>query len=217
MKTNALASFGGSPLDGARHVCAFFNDDDEEYRVLLPFIKDGFECGDKAVHIVNLAQRVDHRRRMTAAGLDLETAEQDGRFELRTTTETYLRDGRFDPDRMLESFEQMASGGGNGRFPVSRIVCQMDWAAESGSHIDDVVEFESRVNDVWRRHEDTVICAYRLSKFRGDEVVDIMRTHPMVIIGGLLLQNPFFLPPEELLPELRERRANRGSAQLPST
>jgi hypothetical protein len=114
VKTNALASFGGSPLDGARHVCAFFNDDDEEYRVLLPFIKDGFECGDKAVHIVNLAQRVDHRRRMTAAGLDLETAEQDGRFELRTTTETYLRDGRFDPDRMLESFEQMASGGGDG-------------------------------------------------------------------------------------------------------
>jgi MEDS: MEthanogen/methylotroph, DcmR Sensory domain len=216
VKTNALASFGGSPHDAGCHVCAFFNNDDEEYRVLLPFIKDGFECGDKAVHIVNSAQRGDHRRRMTAAGIDLEIAEREGQFELRTNTETYLRDGRFDQDRMLESFEQMASGGGNSRFPASRIVCHMDWAAEGGSHIDDVVEFESRVNDVWRRHKDTVICAYHLSKFRGDEVVDIMRTHPMVIIGGLLLQNPFFLPPQELLPELRERRANRGSARSPS-
>jgi hypothetical protein len=38
-------------------------------------------------------------------------------------------------------------------------------------------------------------------------VVDIMRTHPMVIIGGLLHENPFFVPPDEFLRELRERRA----------
>jgi hypothetical protein len=27
-------------------------------------------------------------------------------------------------------------------------------------------------------------------------VIDIMRTHPMVIIGGILQQNPFFVPPD---------------------
>jgi hypothetical protein len=32
-----------------------------------------------------------------------------------------------------------------------------------------------------------------------------MRTHPMVIIGGLLQQNPFFVPPDQFLAELRER------------
>jgi len=42
-------------------------------------------------------------------------------------------------------------------------------------------------------------------------VVDIMRTHPMIIIGGILQRNPFFVPPEEFLPELRERRAMRTS------
>jgi|GEM_PF-3305893 hypothetical protein len=48
-KTAAPISLAGSQLGEVRHVCAFFNSDDEEYRVLLPFIKDGFECGDKAV------------------------------------------------------------------------------------------------------------------------------------------------------------------------
>jgi hypothetical protein len=33
----------------------------------------------------------------------------------------------------------------------------------------------------------------------------------MIIIGGILQRNPFFLPPEEFLPELRERRARRTS------
>jgi hypothetical protein len=36
-------------------------------------------------------------------------------------------------------------------------------------------------------------------------VVDIMRTHPMVVIGGVLQENPFFVPPDEFLKELRER------------
>jgi MEDS: MEthanogen/methylotroph, DcmR Sensory domain len=118
---------------------------------------------------------------------------------------------------MLKSFEQTASGGDESRFPASRIVCHMEGASEGEAHIDDVVEFESRVIDVWRRREDTVICAYNLSKFRGDEVVDIMRTYLMVIICGLPLQNPFFLPPKELLPELRERRANQRSGHSPAS
>jgi len=57
MKTVAAPiPFAGSQLRETRHVCAFFNSDDEEYRVLLPFIKDGFQCGDKAVHVVYPSQ-----------------------------------------------------------------------------------------------------------------------------------------------------------------
>ena len=214
-KTAAPISFAGSQLDEARHVCAFFNNDEEEYRVLLPFIKDGFERGDKAVHVVNPDQRNDHLQRLSSAGIDLTTAQRIGQFELRTNTETYLRDGRFDQDRMLEIFEHLASGNAKGGFPLSRIVCRMDWAVERGWHVDDVVEFESRVNDVWRRHDDAVICTYHLPKFGGDTVIDIMRTHPMVIIGGILQENPFFVPPEEFLRELRERRARLTTS--PST
>jgi hypothetical protein len=39
--------------------------------------------------------------------------------------------------------------------------------------------------------------------------MDIMRTHPMVIIGGLLQENPFFVSPDDFLAELRQRRASR--------
>ena len=212
----APISFAGSQLGEERHVCAFFNSADEAYRVLLPFITDGFECGDKAVHVVNPDQRRDHLRRLMAAGIDLTAAEQSGQFELRTNTEAYLRDGRFDQDRMLQVFEELASGNAKGGFPLSRIVCQMDWAVEDQSHVDNLVEFESRVNDVWRRHDDAVICVYDLAKFGGDTVVDILRTHPMIIIGGILLQNPFFVPPEQFLRELRERRAGQKTPS-PST
>ena len=210
-KTVAPISLAGSQLGEVRHVCAFFNSDDEKYRVLLPFVKDGFDCGDKAVHIVNPGQHHDHLQRLATVGIDAVAAQQSGQLELRTNTETYLRDGRFDQDRMLQAFEQLASGNIKGGFPLSRIVCHMEWAAEDRSHVDDLIEFESRVNDVWRRHDDAVICTYDLAKFGGDTVIDIMRTHPMIIIGGILQHNPFFVPPGEFLREIRERRARRST------
>jgi hypothetical protein len=199
--------FAGSQLAETRHVCAFFNNDEEEYRVLLPFMKDGFACGDKAVHVVNPGQREDHLRRLAAVGVDIESAEKAGQFELKTSTEAYLREGRFDKDRMLQVFESLASGNADGTYPLSRFVCRMDWVVEQGSHVDDVIEFESRVNEVWNNHDDAVICTYHLAKFGGDTIIDIMRTHPMVIIGGILHQNPFFVPPQEFLREIRERRS----------
>jgi len=204
-------SLAGSQLVETRHVCAFFNNDEEEYRVLLPFIKDGLKCGHKAVHVLNPEQRPDHLQRLAAAGIDPAAAQQNGQLELRTNTEVYLPDGRFDQDRMLEVFEQLASGNAPGGFPLSRICCRMDWAAEDRSHVDNVIEFESRVNDVWRRHDDAVICTYHHGQFGGDAVIDIMRTHPMVIVGGMLQHNPFYVPPDEFLREFRQRRGRSSS------
>jgi hypothetical protein len=210
-KTAAPISLAGSVLGDVRHICAFFNSDDEEYRVLLPFIKDGLECGDKAVHVLNPERHQDHLHRLATAGIDAVAAQRSGQFELRSNTETYLADGHFDQDRMLEFFEQLASSNANTGFPLSRIVCHMEWAADGRSHVYDLLEFESRVNKVWRRHDDAVICTYDLAKFRGDTVIDIMRTHPMIIIGGILQHNPFFVPPEKFLHEVRERRTRRST------
>ena len=215
MKTTAPIPFAGSELGEERHVCAFFNSADEQYRVLLPFISDGLACGHKAVHVVNPGRHEDHLRRLIASGIDIVASQRSGQLELRTNVEAYLREGRFDQDRMLDVFEQLASGHDNQKFPLSRIVCQMDWAADSRSHIDNLVEFESRVNNVWRHHEDAVICVYDLNKFKGDTVVDILRTHPMVIIGGILQSNPFYVPPEEFLREVRRRiSSGKGSASV---
>ncbi len=201
--------FAGSVLGELWYVCAFFNREEEEYCVLLPFIKDGFACGDKAVYVVNPQQCEAHLHRLSQAEIDLTSAERCGQLDLRTNTETYLSDKRSDQDRLLGVFEQLASGNSGGGFPRSRIVCHMDWATESESHVENLVEFEARVNDLWLHHDGAVICTYRLGKFGGETVIDIMRTPPMIIIGGILQCNPFYIPPEEFLREIHERRKRR--------
>ena len=119
-----------------------------------------------------------------------------------STADTYLRDGHFHIDRMLAVFAQLANGNGQHAVPRSRIVCRVDWPTGSRSLIDAVIEFESRVNDLWRHHDDVVICTFRLEQFQDDAVIDMLRTHPAVIIGEILEQNPLFLRPQQFLRHL---------------
>jgi len=42
--------------------------------------------------------------------------------------------------------------------------------------------------------------------------MDILRTHPMAVIAGVLQENPFFVPPDEFLRELRARASNGNNS-----
>ena len=160
-------SLAGSQLGEVRHICAFFSNEDEEYLVLLPFIKEGLEHGDKAIQVVNPQQRDEHLRRLASAGIDAEVALETGQLEIKTNTEAYLRDGKFDQDRMLATFEQLASGNAPDGYPLSRIICRMDWVVGDQTRLRNVIEFESRVNEMWDQHKDAVICTKPLSIKRG--------------------------------------------------
>ena len=72
--------FANATLGSERHICAFFHSPDEEYRVLLPFIREGIERGEKAFHIVDPRTMEDHFRRLSEAGIDTEAARQRGQL-----------------------------------------------------------------------------------------------------------------------------------------
>jgi hypothetical protein len=54
-------------------------------------------------------------------------------------------------------------------------------------------------------YDNVVICTYDLAKFSAGLVMDMLRTHPAVIVGGILQENPFYVPPDQFLRELSER------------
>ena len=82
-----------------------------------------------------------------------------------------------------------------------------EWALGDSPGVQDLLEYETRVNYFLPKYDDMVVCTFDLTKFSGSVVMDILRTHPMAIIGGILQENPFFVPPDEFLREIRERDA----------
>jgi hypothetical protein len=194
-------------LDGGnRHICAFFNGMDEHYRVLQAFVKDGFDKGDKAFHLVDPKRIEDHLRRLADAGIDVEEGMASGQLEVQPWEDGPLHGERFDQDTWLAGFEEVLQSGPASGYTKTRFLAQMEWALVDMPGIEDMMEFETRVNYVVPKYDDPVICAYDLSKFGASTVMYALRTHPVVIIGGLLQENPFYVDPDEFLLELREQR-----------
>jgi hypothetical protein len=206
--------FAGGMLGRHRHICAFFNGIDEEHRVLRSFIKDGFDQGDKVFHLVDPKLREDHLKRLAEAGIDVQQGIDTGQLEVRPWQDAPLRGGRFDQDTWLASFEQVLQSGPAAGYAQTRFLAQMEWALVDLPGVGDLIEFETRVNYVVPKYDDIVICAYDLSKFGASVVMDALRTHPVVLVGGLLQENPFFVPPDQFLLELRERRPVDKSARM---
>jgi MEDS: MEthanogen/methylotroph, DcmR Sensory domain len=215
METNGdPLQFDGSTLGQHRHVCAFFNSIDEQHRVLRSFIKDGFDRGDKAFHLVDPERREEHLARLAEAGINVQEAMGRGQLEVWPWQDGPLRAGRFDQNTWLASFERVLQSGPAAGYARTRFLAQMEWALVDLPSVEDLIEFETQVNYVVPKYEDAVICSYDLSKFGASVVMDALRTHPVVIIGGLLQENPFFVPPDQFLREIRERRSSRESVSI---
>jgi hypothetical protein len=146
----------GSILERSRHVCAFFHSKDEEYRVLLPFIKDGFARGDKAFHIVDPRHRQEHLRRLADSGIDVVAAERQGQLEVRRWEDAYLLDGHFDQNRMLALIQAVLETGKAQGFVLTRLVANMEWALEDRPGVEDIVEYETRLNYILPQYDDAV-------------------------------------------------------------
>src|SRR5260370_1576921 len=209
---NDSMQLAGGTLGRHRHICAFFNSADEEHRVLRSLYKDGLGRGDKALRVVDRELREEHLRRVAEAGINVQEAMDSGQLEVRPWQDAPLRGGRFDEDTWLASFEQMLQSGPAAGYAQTRFLGHMEWALVDLPGVEDLIEFETRVNYVTPKYDDIVVCTYDLSKFRASVVMDALRTHPVVIIGGILQENPFFIPPDQFLHELRERRSVRKSA-----
>jgi hypothetical protein len=206
----------GSVLDRFRHVCAFFHSKEEEYRVLLPFIAEGFEQGDRAFHVIDAHRRQDHMRRLQEAGIDIAGAQAEERLVIRYWEDTYLQDGHFDQHRQISLFETVLLEGKKQGYPRTRFVAGTEWALLDRPGVHDLIEYESRINGMFSKYDDPICCTYDMSKFSASVIMDAMRVHPAVIIGGVLHENPFFVAPDEFLRELRERAGPNSPLTLPS-
>ena len=186
----------------ARHICLFYNSQDEEYDILLPFIKEGFEKGDKTFHIIDSKHRPAHLRQLQKVGIDVEGGEKTGQLEVRGWEDAHLRPGHFDQHAMLALVEEVLTKAKQSGYPATRWVANMGWALEDLPGVEDALEYCARLNYVVPNYPATIICTYDLAHFDANMVMNTLRTHPAAIIGGILQENPFFVPPQEMLREL---------------
>jgi hypothetical protein len=191
------------------HACAFFSSRQEENAVLLPFMAEGIAAGDTCVNILDPGAREERLRSLAGYGIDVAAAERSGRLELRPWEQAQAAGGRFDQHAMLAGLQAAAESGVRERR-TTRLWSNQEWALAGLPGSENLVEYESRFNEIWPGSNDVVVCVYDTTKFRADVLFDVLRAHPLAIVGGKLRENPFYVPPAELLQQLRDGHSSSG-------
>jgi hypothetical protein len=142
-------------------------------------------------------------------GIDVPASERSGQLEIRGWDEAHLRPGWFDQHAMLGLVEEVLGDARGRGFRFTRWVANMGWALGGHRGVEDLVEYCTRLNGVVEKHEATIVCTYDLAQFTATSVIDVLRSHPVAIIGGMVHENPFYVAPDDLLAELRSRQAGR--------
>src|SRR5437879_9458310 len=154
---NQPMRLANATLGQHRHVCAFFHGVEEEYRVLLPFVKEGLARGEKAFHIVDPKLRDEHLQQLSSGGVDVPSVKKNGQFELHDWHEVYLRDGHFDRDRMLACMQDVLEQSQRDGFPLARVMGHAEWASGHWPGVDDLLHYECRLSPSIPQHRGALL------------------------------------------------------------
>lgn len=204
--STSTAHLAGSALTCPCHICALYQSAEEQYALLIPYVKEGVDAGDRIISFVapyELDERVNRFRR---AGIDVDGLERQGRLEIVSWDQVYLREGYFDVDAMLALAQETLNDGIQRGFERTRAWGNMEWALEDARGVENLAIYESRINYILPLYQNASVCAYDVGRFSADVLEDVTRAHPQFCAGGWAGSHPLYVPPEQLVPEFESRK-----------
>jgi AcrR family transcriptional regulator len=175
----------GGALRQRRHVCGLFEGPEDSYRTLLPFIAEGLQRGERALHIVDPALRDFHLERLASAGIDVQGSLDSGQLEVTTWDSAYLRTGRFDGGDMVTLIRESLEAAREMGYPITRAIGYMEWV-DADVRVTDLLAYETEIDATLQELPDPVVCAYDVERHTAGRLVRILGAHPVGIIGGAL-------------------------------
>jgi DcmR-like sensory protein len=198
MTDSVALGINGLSIAPGTHICAFFRGVSERDEIMIPFLREGLREGDKCMCIIDDA--VDGVRDAFAAdGFPSPGAEREP-IDIRSSKETYLRRGTFSTEEMLSFWDDSVGAALNeDGFPFVRSTGETTWTLKELPGLYDFMTYEAELNRFLPRYPQVIMCLYDLDHFGGQILVDILKTHPKVLLGGTVLENLHYLAPDEFL------------------
>jgi hypothetical protein len=189
---------GGLKVDPGDHICGVFTGEQERDEVLIPFLQAGLASGDKCICVID----------GTAPGQIVSTLGPGGeaaalaagkQLEVIGASEMYLRSGRFSADEVIGVWKAaMSDAMYAGQFDVVRVV--ETWSRRDVlPDLSELLMLESEMNRYLPLYPQVVMCLYDMDQFGSGALVNLVMTHPRMLVGGMVIENPYYLTPDEVL------------------
>ena len=169
------------------HAILFYESLEAKRDTLFHYIKRGLDKGEVGVYVCSEETPEEIRKSMNEFGLDVRKLEKSGALRILPYTELYIRDGEFDVDFIMDSWNKWYEAAVSKGFSGLRATGEMCCFIEHGL-VNDLIEYEHALHTVLEIPM-TAICAYNADKLTCvDNPVDVyselVKAHGKVLFAG---------------------------------
>ncbi|MBC7093432.1 MEDS domain-containing protein, partial [Candidatus Bipolaricaulota bacterium] len=186
-------------LKSGDHLCAIYETPEQLWATMVPLLRDGLAKNEKVVYIVAHHTATEILDMLTTAGVPAHDTLRTGQLEIFSWDDTYLAGGYFNPDQVIETFRKLEADSLAAGWSALRVTGEMTWVLSKPPEVERLIEYEAKLNHFFPGSRTLAICQYWEEKFDARILLDVIRTHPIVIAGDIVCENLFYEPPDEFL------------------
>ncbi|MFA6316904.1 MAG: MEDS domain-containing protein [Elusimicrobiota bacterium] len=181
------------------HAVLIYQSQVERLAAVVPYLKAGLERNERCLLVADPGSVEPLLAALGQSGVDAAGAVRGRKLLVLPPAEVYLNEGRFDHERVLTLYrnavdEALAQG-----FSAVRATAEAAWSCGGVVAMQTLADYEAEINRLFRELPLGALCQYEYGRFAADALTKVVYTHPLVIFGGKMRWNPFYIPPEEYL------------------
>jgi MEDS: MEthanogen/methylotroph, DcmR Sensory domain len=180
------------------HACALYEDPAHQLAIIAGYIRAGIEARERCLYIVDDRSADDVLDALASADVDVAAARDARCLVVMTKRDSYLKDGTFNPDQMIYSLSAMTDQALADSCSGLRITGEMTWALGSETGCDRLIEYEMKLNRFFPGSRAHALCQYTTTRFPPTIIREVLRHHPIAVVGQHATENPYFEPPDIL-------------------
>ncbi|MEM4201601.1 MAG: MEDS domain-containing protein, partial [Candidatus Hadarchaeum sp.] len=181
------------------HICCIYRNKKERDAALVSFFSAGLKNNEKCLLVMDECTEEEVVRAFESAGVEVKKYLKKRQLELLKVDEAYLKDGYFDPDRTLEIIRQTVEAAVSQGYQGLRGAAEASWSLRKVPGSERQMEYEAKINKFLPQGRVSVMCLYNERKFPPETLLDVIYTHPKVILRGSICDNPNFIRPSDFL------------------
>jgi DNA-binding CsgD family transcriptional regulator len=199
MNSLSLGIPGVGVVSPGMHFCALYSGPAERDRLLFPFLEEGMRHGDKCLCLIDDVEPALVRD-LAVGQPGPEYTRRSAQLDVERASDAYLRSGGFSVDDMLCFLSERLNAAIEDDFDLLRAAGEMSWVLPGPPGWEELFVYESALNRAVEQMPAILMCLYDLQKFGAEMLVEVLRTHPTVLLDRTVIDNPHYVHPTQYLP-----------------
>ena len=172
------------------HACLTFSDQEERLDIVTAFVQVGLGQGQRLVCFTEALPPDRLAAEFVERGVPVDEYRQSGQLCVRSSDDSWLAGGCFTADKMLELLGREVELARRDGYAGLRVTADMGWATRPVTGVEQLVVFESAVNQLFADQRVTTICQYDRHQFDPVTLATAADVHPCAVAATVYHEDP---------------------------